>query len=187
MNKKAKGFLNEFKEFISRGSVMDLAVGMIIGAAFTAIVNALVNNILNPIIGLLVGGIQFSEWKIPLGADSAIDIGAFINAVITFLITAFVIFLIVKALNSLHRKPEPAPDVPVLQKRDRRRRDALPALHLHSDRRCGGKERKIDFLHYIIYKTAVTKRERCTLRSLLLCRSQKKDDAYGTEENGAAG
>ena len=72
--------------------------------------NALVNNILNPIIGLLVGGIQFSEWKIPLGADSAIDIGAFINAVITFLITAFVIFLIVKALNSLHRKPEPAPE-----------------------------------------------------------------------------
>ena len=112
--KKGKGLLQEFKEFISRGSVMDLAVGVIIGGAFTAIVNALVENILNPIIGLVTGGMMdFSNLKIPLSADpagAAIQIGAFINAVINFLIIALVIFLLIKGLNSLSRKPEPEPE-----------------------------------------------------------------------------
>lgn len=112
--KKGKGFLGEFKEFISRGSVMDLAVGVIIGGAFTAIVNALVENILNPVIGLVTGGMMdFSKLKIPLSADpagAAIQIGAFINAVINFLLIALVIFLLIKGLNSLHKKPEPEPE-----------------------------------------------------------------------------
>ena len=112
--KKGKGLLQEFKEFISRGSVMDLAVGVIIGSAFTAIVNALVENILNPIIGLVTGGMMdFFSLKIPLSADPAgasIQIGAFINAVINFLLIALVIFLLIKGLNSLSRKPNPAPE-----------------------------------------------------------------------------
>ena len=104
--KKKKGFFQEFKEFISRGSVIDLAVGVIIGAAFTSIVNSLVNDIVNPVIGLLTGGIDFSEWKIPLtsaGAGGAtIMIGSFINAVINFLLIALVIFLVIKGINSIH-------------------------------------------------------------------------------------
>ncbi len=110
--KKKKGFFQEFKEFISRGSVIDLAVGVIIGAAFTSIVNSLVNDIVNPVIGLLTGGIDFSKWKIPLtsaGAEGAsIMIGSFINAVINFLLIALVIFLVIKGINSIHlKKQEP--------------------------------------------------------------------------------
>ncbi|MEA5004771.1 MAG: large conductance mechanosensitive channel protein MscL [Christensenella sp.] len=113
MEKKKKGFIQEFKEFISRGSVMDLAVGIIIGGAFTAIVNALVENILNPIIGLATGGMDFSSLKIPLTADpagAAIQIGLFINAIINFLLIALVIFLLIKGLNKLSKKPEPEPE-----------------------------------------------------------------------------
>ncbi len=113
---KKKGLLQEFKEFISRGSVMDLAVGIIIGGAFTAIVTALVENIINPIIGVLTGGIDFSAFKIPLTADpagAAIQIGSFINAVIHFLLIALVIFLLIKGLNSLHQKQESTPEKPV--------------------------------------------------------------------------
>lgn len=117
--KKKKGFIQEFKEFISRGSVMDLAVGVVIGGAFTAIVNALVQNIINPIIGLVTGGIDFSQLKIPLtpkGLDGAtIEIGSFINAVISFLLIALVVFLLIKGLNALQRKqPEPEAKAPRL-------------------------------------------------------------------------
>lgn len=105
--KKKNGFIQEFKEFISRGSVMDLAVGVIIGGAFTAIVNSLVSDIIMPIITLLTGGINFSEWKIPL-FGSNIMIGNFINAIISFLLIALVIFMLIKGLNSIHlKKPEP--------------------------------------------------------------------------------
>ncbi len=108
--KKKKGLIQEFKEFISRGSVMDLAVGVIIGGAFTAIVNSLVSDIIMPFITLVTGGVDFSAWVIPL-FDSQIKIGSFINAVISFLLIALVIFLLIKGLNSIHlKKPEPEPE-----------------------------------------------------------------------------
>ena len=103
-----KKILGEFKDFISRGNVMDMAVGVITGGAFTAIVNSLVSDLLNPILGLITGGMMdFSDLKIPLGAGGAgINYGAFLTAVINFLLVALVIFGITKALNSLHRKKE---------------------------------------------------------------------------------
>ena len=97
-----KKFFEEFKEFINQGNVMDLAVAVVIGAAFTAIVNSVVSDLIMPIISLVTGGINFSDMKIPLGDGpdaAAFTYGNFINAVIQFLIIAFVVFLIVKALN----------------------------------------------------------------------------------------
>jgi large conductance mechanosensitive channel len=97
--------IKEFTKFIMRGNVLDLAVGIIIGSAFTAIVNSLVNDIIMPPIGLLIGGIDFSEIVITLkeavGEDPAvtINIGLFINAIITFLIVALAVFLLVRAFN----------------------------------------------------------------------------------------
>lgn len=95
-----KKILEEFKKFISRGNVMDLAVGVIVGTAFTAIVNSLVNNILTPIVGLLLGGIDFSGLSFTIG-EASIMYGAFIQSIIDFLITAFCIFMIVKFINKL--------------------------------------------------------------------------------------
>ena len=91
-------FINEFKEFINRGNVMDMAVGVIIGGAFTSIVTALTNNIINPLISVIAGGGagEISGLVVP-GTD--IDFGAFISACINFLIVAFVVFCLVKALN----------------------------------------------------------------------------------------
>lgn len=101
-----KKIFGEFKDFISRGNVMDMAVGVIIGGAFTAIVNSLVSDLLNPILGLITGGVMdFSDLKIPLGGTS-INYGAFLTAVINFLLVALAIFGITKMLNSLHRKKE---------------------------------------------------------------------------------
>lgn len=114
-----KGFIDEFKKFISRGNVMDLAVGVIIGGAFQSIVNSLVNDIVMPVISIITGGLDFSAWKIMLseGENAAsINYGNFITAVINFLIMAFVIFCFVKAMNSLNekltKKPEEAPAAP---------------------------------------------------------------------------
>jgi large conductance mechanosensitive channel len=123
-----EAMLKEFKEFISRGSVIDLAVGIIIGAAFTSIVNSLVNDILMPPIGLLLGGIDFSNFFVTLKGTSqatlkatqdsgavVIAYGQFINAVIKFLIVAAAVFLLVKQVNLfLRRKQEekPAPPPP---------------------------------------------------------------------------
>ena len=114
-----KGFIGEFKKFISRGNVMDLAVGVIIGGAFQAIVSSLVNDIVMPVISLITGGLDFSAWKIMLseGENAAsINYGNFITAVINFLIMAFVIFCFVKFMNSLNeklvKKPEEAPATP---------------------------------------------------------------------------
>ncbi len=90
--------LKEFKEFVSRGNVLDLAVGVIIGGAFTSIVKALVNYLINPLIGLFVGGIDFSDWSFKV-AGATFKFGSFINAVINFLIIAFVVFIIVKTVN----------------------------------------------------------------------------------------
>lgn len=112
--KKGKGFIGEFKEFVMRGNVMDLAVGVIIGGAFQVIVNSLVNDIVMPIITLITGGIDFSNWFISLDGNSysslkaaqdagaaTLNYGMFLTAVINFLIMAFVIFLLVKFMNRL--------------------------------------------------------------------------------------
>ena len=93
--------IKEFKEFISRGNVVDLAVGVIIGGAFGKIVSSLVDNILMPIIGAIIGGIDFSNLSAKIG-DANIAYGLFIQNVIDFLIVAFCIFLFVKAVNKLN-------------------------------------------------------------------------------------
>lgn len=94
--------IKEFKEFISKGNVMDMAVGIIIGGAFSSIVTSLVNDILMPIIGVIIGGIDFTNLTIKVG-DATIKYGNFIQNIINFLIIAFCLFLIVKALNKLSR------------------------------------------------------------------------------------
>jgi large conductance mechanosensitive channel len=119
--------LKEFKTFIAKGNVMDLAVGIIIGAAFTAIVGSLVSDLINPIIGLILGGVDFTNMyvvlsgTVPEGASlqAARDAGAaifaygsFITAVINFLIIAFVVFMLVRTMNRLMPKPAPAPAAP---------------------------------------------------------------------------
>ena len=109
-----KAFMKEFKEFISRGNVMDMAVGIIIGGAFTAIVNSLVADIINPLLGCFVS-MDFSAWTIPLVGEAALGIGNFINAVISFLIMAFILFSLITAMNkaaSLGKKAEEEPAAP---------------------------------------------------------------------------
>lgn len=128
--------LKEFQEFIAKGNVMDLAVGVIIGAAFGAIVTSLTGDVLMPVVGAIFGGLDFSNYFIPLGAEvtaasleaareqgAVLAYGAFLTAVINFLILAFIIFLMVKAVNNMKRKqeaeaeaapPAPAEDVVLL-------------------------------------------------------------------------
>ena len=110
--KGIKKFFEEFKAFAMRGNVLDMAVGVVIGGAFTAIVNSLVNDIINPSIGLFFNA-DFSDVGIHVG-DVMIGIGSFINAIINFLIVAFVLFVVIKTINALHKKPaEPAaPEAP---------------------------------------------------------------------------
>ena len=100
-----KKFMKEFKAFISRGNVMDMAVGIIIGGAFTAIVNSLVNDIINPIIGLF-GGMNFDRLSIPLKGEATLNYGSFITNILNFLIMALVVFLLVKAVNAAAKKLE---------------------------------------------------------------------------------
>ena len=99
-----KNFLNEFKKFAMRGNVIDMAVGIIIGAAFGKIVNSLVEDVLMPPIGLLLGKVDFSKLQWSLTNDVAIRYGAFINALISFIIVAFAVFLLIKAINTLQEK-----------------------------------------------------------------------------------
>ena len=99
--KGIKKFFEEFKAFAMRGNVLDMAVGVVIGGAFTAIVNSLVGDIINPLIGLFFNA-DFSEVGIHVG-DVMIGIGAFITAIINFLIVAFVLFVVIKFVNSLHK------------------------------------------------------------------------------------
>lgn len=103
---KIKKFLGEFKAFAMRGNVLDMAVGVVVGSAFTAIVNSLVGDIISPVIGLFFNA-DFSQVGISIG-DVTIGLGAFLNAVINFLIVAFVLFLVLKLFNALHKKPAPA-------------------------------------------------------------------------------
>lgn len=119
-----KKFVKEFKEFISKGNVMDLAVGVIIGGAFQAIVNSLVNDILMPVLSMITGGVDFSSWAVTVGKGelenpATLTYGNFISAIINFLLMAVVLFLIIKALNkaknaatSIKGKKEEAPAAP---------------------------------------------------------------------------
>lgn len=119
------GMLKEFKEFAMRGSVIDLAVGVIIGGAFGKITTSLVNDVMMPVIGLVLGKINFANLFVALNGESypsiqaAKDAGApiltygvFINAIVDFVIVAFALFLFIKALNSMKRKEEAAPAAP---------------------------------------------------------------------------
>lgn len=104
-----KSFMKEFKEFISRGNVMDMAVGVIIGGAFTAIVTSLVNDIIMPLISILTGGFNFADLCIVLGQGeepATLNYGAFITAIINFLLIALVIFWMLKAINKFNKKKE---------------------------------------------------------------------------------
>ncbi len=112
-----KRFFDEYREFIQRGNVIDLAVGIIMGAAFGKITTSLVQDIIMPPIGFLLGGVEFTALSISLQpvdgrAAVTIDYGKFIQAVVDFLIVAFAVFLIVKAANAFKRKQEPAPAAP---------------------------------------------------------------------------
>ncbi|MBN8573774.1 MAG: large-conductance mechanosensitive channel protein MscL [Candidatus Kapaibacterium sp.] len=112
------GFISEFKEFASKGNVVDLAVGVIIGGAFGKIVNSMVNDILMPPLGMILGGINFKEFSIVLkdkvGDTPAVVLGygAFIQNVFDFLILAFCIFLMIKSINTLKRKQVEVPAAP---------------------------------------------------------------------------
>ena len=109
-------FRKEFIEFINRGSVVDLAVGVAVGGAFTAIVNSLVNDIIMPVVGLIVGGVDFTNLAIRIpnffgtGDEAVIAYGNFIQNVIQFLIIAWVIFIIIKAMNRINRKKDAKPE-----------------------------------------------------------------------------
>lgn len=103
-----KKFFSEFKEFISKGNVMTMAVGIIIGSAFTAIVNSLVGDIITPLLGLILGQINFAGISVTVG-DASIMFGNFIQAIITFLLTALCLFIIVKAFNKMGKKKEEEP------------------------------------------------------------------------------
>jgi large conductance mechanosensitive channel len=123
-------WLVEFQAFIMRGNVVDLAVGIIIGAAFTSIVNSLVKDLFTPVLGLILGGIDFSNIFLTLKGPSqptleaaktagavTLNVGLFLNAVIQFVIVAFAVFWLVRALSVLYRKKEPAPSEPPLPSR----------------------------------------------------------------------
>lgn len=114
IKEKTTGFFGEFKKFISRGNVIDMAVGVIVGGAFTAIVNSLVNDILMPIIGMILAGVNFATLSvtIPWGNRPVVLFGSFIQAIITFILTAFCVFVLVKIINSMHKKKEVPPPAP---------------------------------------------------------------------------
>ncbi|MDO4479378.1 MAG: large conductance mechanosensitive channel protein MscL [Lachnospiraceae bacterium] len=117
-----KGFIAEFKEFIMRGNVLDMAVGVIVGGAFSTIVKSLVDDVLMPVITLVTGGLNFQDWFISLNGEkfatlaeaqeagaATLNYGMFINNIIYFLLVALMIFLLIKGINKLHKKPEEAP------------------------------------------------------------------------------
>ena len=120
---KTTGLIAEFKQFIARGNVMDMAVGVIVGGAFKAIADSLVNDIINPILGIFAGGNEsLSALAIHLPGGGDLLIGSFLNAVLNFLIMAFVVFCLVKSINKFHRKkekaaPPPAPPDPSAEER----------------------------------------------------------------------
>ncbi len=106
-----KGFMKEFKEFIARGNVLDLAVGVIIGGAFSAITTSLINVIIMPLLGILTGSVSFAALTVTIGG-AVICYGNFIQAILNFLVMALVVFCIVKGFNAMHKKKEEAPAAP---------------------------------------------------------------------------
>jgi large conductance mechanosensitive channel len=102
------GLLKEFKEFAIKGNVIDMAVGIVIGAAFGKIVSSLVNDIITPPIGWLLGKVKFADLAIHLNKETTINYGVFINNVIDFTIVAFVIFIVIRQMNRLKKAPPPA-------------------------------------------------------------------------------
>ena len=111
MAEKTSGFLAEFKTFIARGNVMDMAVGGIIRGALSNITNSLINDIVMPVLGIFTSSVSFAELTLNIG-PAVIAYGDFIQAILNFLIMAFVVFCLVKALNSFHKKKEAAPPPP---------------------------------------------------------------------------
>ena len=120
---KTTGFIAEFKQFIARGNVLDMAVGVVIGGAFGKITTSLVNDIIMPLISMLTGGVDFSSWKWVLkqavvengeeiSAAVSVNYGTLIATVLDFLIISFVIFCLIKAVNKFHRKKEEEPAAP---------------------------------------------------------------------------
>ena len=109
--KKVKGFVEEFKKFISRGNVVDLAVGVVVGTAFSKIVTSMVDDIIMPIVGILIGGRDFSHLTLTIG-EASIKYGAFIQNIVNFLIIALFVFLFVKAFNNFFKKKEAEPVKP---------------------------------------------------------------------------
>ena len=114
---KIKAFFNEFKTFAVKGNMIDMAVGMIVGGAFTALVTSIVTHIATPLIGILIG-VDFSEWEIRLphlygnAEPGTLAIGKFLNSVFSFIIVAFVVFLFVKAMNAFRKREEEKPPPP---------------------------------------------------------------------------
>lgn len=106
-----KKFMDEFKQFIARGNVMDMAVGVIVGGAFSAITTSLINDIVMPILGIFTGSISFADLSVTING-AVIAYGNFIQAVFNFLVMAFVVFCLVKAINRFHQKKEAAPPAP---------------------------------------------------------------------------
>lgn len=106
-----KKFMDEFKQFISRGNVMDMAVGVIIGGAFSSITTSLINDVVMPLLGIFTGSISFAALNIEING-AVIAYGNFIQAVFNFLVMAFVVFCLIKAINRFHRKKEEAPPAP---------------------------------------------------------------------------
>ena len=131
---KKPGWLDEFKVFISRGNVIDLAVGVVVGGAFTAIVTALVNDIINPLISLIIGGLDFSGVTV-----GVFPIGDLIMAIINFLCISFVVFWMVKIINRFNRKKddaasEPEPEAPAAPTTEELLADILAELKLRNSR-----------------------------------------------------
>ncbi len=120
-----KKFISEFKEFISRGNVLDMAVGIVMGNAFTKIINALVTNIIMPLIGIITGKVNLSalKWVITPASDGveelAVAYGMFLQAILDFLIISFAIFCVIKVINTMHKKLE--------RKKDEEEKEEAPA------------------------------------------------------------
>jgi large conductance mechanosensitive channel len=119
-----QSFLHEFKAFAMRGNVIDLAVAVVIGGAFGKIVSSLVDTVITPVIGLVLGGIDFSSLAFSMG-DTSIRYGAFIQSVVDFVIVAFVIFLAIRAMNTLKKKDE---EQPVTQPKPTREEELLTEI-----------------------------------------------------------